>query len=198
MASRILAVLIFVFGSIHAALPQAAAASPAGPTLLLSPTPRPGLVRVEFRNSSAQDLVLNLGIALGNGAKQYPMAINLALTTPDGRTLHLEPMGPGFVAGRIDPLVVPLPAGATYSFLADLKQYWAPKDKIWGFNLPPGRYTIQAEYTGRGLSQLQANLDMKGIVLMPYWIGTVTTTPLMFTVASNETVAPDGEKALNR
>jgi len=182
MASRIVALLLFLIVSPHSGLAQAATASSAGPTLLLSSTPKLGLLRVELRNPSAKDLVLNVGIELANGAKQYPDAVEYTLTTPDGRLLHLEPMEPGLIAGRVDPLIVPLPAGASFCFFVDLKKYAAPKEKIWELEFSPGRYTVQAEYTGRAVSQLQANLDVKGIALMRYWVGTVTATPVMFTV----------------
>jgi hypothetical protein len=111
---------------------------------------------------------------------------------PDGRVLHLEPMEPASITGRVDPLVVPLPAGAAFSFLVNLKKYAAPKETIWQLDLCPGRYTLQAEYRGRGVSQLESNLDMKGIALMRYWAGTVRSAPVMFTVPS------DGESIPSR
>ena len=75
--------------------------------------------------------------------------------------------------GRMDPMVVPLPAGATFTVAIDLEDYVAPKEKIWNLDLTPGRYTLSAEY---------ANLDMQGISLMPYWTGTVNSKTLPFTL----------------
>ena len=164
---------------------------PLAPTLLLTSTGSPALFRVEIRNPGDQDLVLNLGIELANGAKQYPDAVSYTLTTPDGRILHLESMEPGFIAGRVDPLILPLPAGAMFSFLVDLNECAAPKEKIGQLSLPPGRYALQAEFTGRAVPQPQANLDVRGIALMPYWVGTVTATPLVFTMPSDEKSTPD-------
>jgi hypothetical protein len=89
---------------------------PVAPALLLTATGTPALIRVELRNPGNQDLVLNLGIELANGANQYPDAVSYTLTTPDGRVLHLESMEPGSIAGRVDPFIVPLPAGAMFSF----------------------------------------------------------------------------------
>ena len=184
MTSRIIALLLFLVGSLHPGLAQSAA-SLVGPTLLLTSTPDLSVFRVELRNPSDQDLVLNVGIALANGAKQYTDAVVYTLRTPDGRVLHLESMEPGFIAGRVDPLIIPLPAGATFSFLVNLKKYVAPKERIWQLDFPPGDYTLQAEYTGRAVRRSQVNLDVQGIALMPYWVGTVAATPVAFTVPSH-------------
>jgi hypothetical protein len=185
MTSRIIVLLLVLFGALHAGLAQGAAGSSVDPTLLLAPADKPIMFRVELHNPSVQDLVLNIGIALANGAKQYPNAVEYTLTIPDGRVLHLEHWEPAFIAGRVDPLIVPLPAGASFSFLVNLKEYVAPKEKIWKLQLAPGRYSLQAEYTGRAVPQSQTNLDVKGIALMPYWIGTVTSAPVVFTVPSD-------------
>lgn len=129
--------------------------------------------------------MLNLGMELANGKKQYVNAVEYTLTTPDGRVLHLLPKEPAIIAGRVDPLILPLPAGATHSFLVDLDEYSAPNDII-----SPGSYTLLAGYTGRAVSLV--NLDCRGIVMMPFWVGTVTATPVVFTVP------PDGERPLGR
>jgi hypothetical protein len=160
------------------------------PALLLTSTGTPALFRLEMRNPGNQDLVLNLGIELANGAKQYPDAVSYTLTTPDGRALHLESMEPGFIAGRVDPMIVPLPAGAMFSFLVDLNEYAAPKEKIWQLAFPPGRYSLQVEYTGRAVPESQANLDVRGIALMDYWVGTATAAPLVFTIEDGDST-PD-------
>lgn len=176
---------LVLLGSIQTCLAQAVATSSNGPTLTLVSTPEPHLFRVELHNPCSHDLVLDLGIALANGAKQYPNAIKYALATPDGRTLHLVPIDElAGIGGRVDPLIVPLPSGATFSFLINLEKYLAPKEKDWKLHLSPGRYTLEAEYTGRAVSGIEANLDVKGIVLMPYWVGRVASTPVAFTLTS--------------
>lgn len=163
---------------------------PVAPELLLTSAGSPLLFRVETRNLGNQDLVLNMGMELASGAKQYPDAVSYTLTTPDGRILHLESMEPGIIAGRVDPLIVPLPAGAMFSFLVDLNEYAAPKEKVWDLTFPRGRYTLQAEYTGRAIPQSQANLDVQGIALMHYWVGTATAAPLVFAIGDGEST-PD-------
>ena len=118
-------------------------------------------------NSGSQPLILNLGMMLANGRQQYMDRIQLELTTVDKKVLHLRMRGPGVVAGRIDPMIVPLPPGATYSVLLDLNQYCAPDEQVWRLQLRPGSYPLRAKYTGVGVPQHAANLDMKGISLMP-------------------------------
>ena len=124
----------------------------------------------------------NVGIALGNGSKQYVDAVLLTLTMPDGKVLHLEQPGPGFIAGRVDPLIVPLPAGATISFPIDLEHCTASTEKIWKLDFPPGSYTLQAQYTGKSVAAAEANLDVKGIAPMPFWKGSAQSPPVVFTV----------------
>ena len=147
---------------------------PVTPALLLTATGTPALFRVEVRNYSVRDLVLNLGFEL-NGRKQYINAVEYTLTTPDGRVLHLLPMEPAIIMGRVDPLIVPLPAGASYSFLVDLEEYGAPVES--------GSYILQASYTGRAESL--GNIDSRGMVSRHCWIGTVTAAPVEFTLPSN-------------
>lgn len=190
VGTRIIAALLVLLGSMQLCVAQAPAVSSVDPILRLTATPTPGLIRVELHNPGAEDLVLNLGIELANGAKQYPNAVAYTLTTPDGQILHLEPWEPAFIAGRVDPLIVPLPAGAAFSFLVNLEAYVAPKQNIWKLQLARGRYTLRAKYTGKAVPQAEANLDVKGIALMQYWTGTVTAAPIVFTVPSEQARTP--------
>jgi hypothetical protein len=98
---------------------------------------------------------------------------------------------PAIIAGRVDPLIVPLPSGATFSLLIDLKKYGALDEKVWHLDFSPGRYTLQAEYEGKRVPASQANLDVKGIALMTYWVGKVASTPVAFNVVSGEETIPD-------
>jgi len=140
------------------------------------------LFRVELQNAGDHALTLNLGMMLANGKMQYPMAIKLSLTDSSGRSFPLELIGPGIIAGRVDPLVVPLPPGATYSVPVDLAEYCSPKANLWKPAQEPARYKLRAIYTGVGVSQQEANLDLKGISLMNYWTGTIGSEVISFRV----------------
>jgi hypothetical protein len=191
MTSRIIALTLVFVGSIQTSLSQAATSSN-GPTLLLASTPEPHLFRVELHNPGSHDLVLNLGTTLANGTKQRPNAIEFTLTTSDGRNLHLVPIDDlSMIGGRVDPLIVPLPSKATFSFLINLEKYLSPQEKDWKLHLSPGRYTLQAEYIGRAVLMTEANLDVKGIALMPYWVGKVSSNPVVFTLTAEFESTPD-------
>jgi len=169
-------------GLAQAGFAQASDSQPEPLDLTLVATPTPTQFLVELHNPGRGDLVLNVGIALANGSKQYPDRVLFTLAMPDGKVRHLEPPEPGFIAGRLDPLIVPLPAGATFSFPIDLKKCTASREKIWKLGFPPGRYTLQAQYSGARVPGAEANLDMKGIALMPFWTGNAQSSPVVFAV----------------
>jgi hypothetical protein len=139
--------------------------------------------RVELRNAAQKELVVNLGMMLANGKMQYPSAIVLVLTDAQGKSRRLDLREPGAIAGRVDPLVLPVPIGATFSIPVDLDKYWAAESKEFDYKLKPGNYSLEAQFTGRGVSQQEANLDVKGIALMPYWMGSITSNRLRFEVS---------------
>ena len=136
--------------------------------------------RVELQNAGQDDLILNLGITLANGRKQYPKDIVLLLTDSQGKARRFELREPAYIAGRVDPLIVPLPVGSTFSIPVDLEKYWAAASKEFEYKLKPGMYFLEAQFTGRGLTQSEANLDVKGLALMPYWTGSITSNRLQF------------------
>lgn len=135
---------------------------------------------VEFHNASQTALVLNLGILLANGQKLFLDRVDLILTDPDGKTHHLfDTRAPAIIAGRVDPLVLPLCAGCNFSFPVDFSNY-RPLDAPV---INPGRYSIEARFVGKAVSREEANLDMPAIALMPYWLGTVTSNRLNFQIS---------------
>jgi hypothetical protein len=140
--------------------------------------------RVELRNAAQKDLVVNLGMMLANGKMQYPNAVVLVLTDAQGKSRRLDLREPGAIAGRVDPFVLPIPIGATFSIPVDLDKYWAAESKEFDYKLKPGTYSLEAQFTGRSVSQQEANLDVKGIALMPYWTGTVASNQFRFEVSS--------------
>jgi hypothetical protein len=140
--------------------------------------------RVELRNAAKKDLVVNLGMMLANGKMQYPNAVVLILTDAQRKSRRLDLREPWAIAGRVDPFVLPIPIGATFSIPVDLDKYWAAESKNFDYKLKPGTYSLEAQFTGRSVSQQEANLDVKGIALMPYWTGTVASNQLRFEVSS--------------
>jgi hypothetical protein len=135
---------------------------------------------VDLHNSGENDFVLNLGIMLANGKRQYPQALFLVITDAAGKSRRFDLIEPGHISGRLDPLVVPLSVGATFSVPVNLHNYWAAKSLEFDYKLKAGTYFIEAQFTGTDASDL--NSDMDGVGLMPYWKGTVISNRLQFEV----------------
>lgn len=138
--------------------------------------------RMELQNVGDHDLILNLGFMLANGSKQYPSAIVLTIIDPQGKLRQFDLIGPGGIAGRMDPLVLPLPTGSTFSLPVDLEKYWAAAPKEFEYKFQNGTYSLEARFSGKAVTSQEANLDVKGIALMPYWTGTVTSNRLQFEI----------------
>jgi hypothetical protein len=150
----------------------------AGIALCLSRFPDPGDATLELRNTGPKDTVLNLGIMLANGARQYPTAITLVLTDAEGRQHHAELAGPAILNGRIDPFIVPFPSGASLRLPLHISEWVlyasGHMEEISSLD-PKKHYTVQAQFTGKSVGQAEANADVKGLVLIPYWTGVVVS-----------------------
>ena len=118
-------------------------------------------------NVSTEDLIVNLGLMLGNGKKQLPTAVRLVFTDAGGKERALR-RKVGGVAGRVDPFGVPLAAGCRYTIACDLEDYLDEDAARAGEPLAPGRYRARAEFVGKAPS-----IDTTGLALMTYWTGTV-------------------------
>jgi hypothetical protein len=149
---------------------------------LMQENPR-GSFRVELHNAGDRPLWLLLGFVVNRG--QYPTEIRLQLTDSDGSVLHLEEAGPPIVGSPIYPMVVPLPAGATFAFPIDLKDYYSRKEKVWNLHLLPGEYTLRAEYTGLSAAEREANLPYRGLATKDCWTGIATSNKVLFTLTQD-------------
>jgi len=119
-------------------------------------------------NVGPADVVLNLGILLANGKTQLPTAVRLAVTDAAGKSRTFVRQVGG-IAGRVDPFVVPLPAGGQYTLPFDLAACADAADP--GTPLAPGAYKVAAAFTGEKV--VRTNTDTTGLALMPYWTGTL-------------------------
>jgi hypothetical protein len=123
---------------------------------------------VEIRNIGPTDSALNLGVMLANGKRQFPTAVQLVLIDSGGTEYRPIMDEPTMVAGRIDPFVVPLPAGASMRVPLHLSKLDTAVNHT-------KTYSAYAEFRGAAVGQAQTNLDSRGIALMPYWVGTVSS-----------------------
>ncbi|MFA6243199.1 MAG: hypothetical protein WC655_19840 [Candidatus Hydrogenedentales bacterium] len=139
-----------------------------------------GVFRVDLENIGNKDLVLNLGMMLGNGSILIPDAISLILVDSKGESKELLFSDP-FIAGRIDDYIVPLRAGSAYSLRLSLEDYSCAKTNESKISLQAGEYRIHAVLTARGAQTV--NSDMEGMKVMNFWKGTVSSAPITVTVA---------------
>jgi hypothetical protein len=137
---------------------------------------------VELRNVGDDDMILDLGGMIGK--KQDPENIAMTLFDARGRSLHLwDSNQPTYVAGRVDPMFLPLPAGSRFSIAVDLPRYWLPMpDDEFEKPLASGTYWLQAQLTVKRDSQQRAEREF-GLPLI-YWSGTITSNRLRFDIPS--------------
>jgi hypothetical protein len=145
-----------------------------GIVLCLAVSAAPDSLELQIVNVGTSDQVLDLGVALANGAHQYPTAIRLTLTDSHGATHRAELAEPAGVAGRLDPLILPLPAGAALRLPLAFSKY-AVEDaegKLERFGLVHGEtYAVTAELDGQAVRASAANLEKKGLGFVRYWTG---------------------------
>ena len=118
---------------------------------------------VAIQNTGPNDTMLNLGVMLGNGAKSFPVRLSLVARGPDGQIHKLGFTGlPGGMAGRSDPMMIPLPQQASYTVHAR-----------WGAfpELTADEYEFYVEFEGSAARD--ANADMRGENLLNCWFGKI-------------------------
>jgi hypothetical protein len=143
-------------------------------------------LRVTFRNLRDEEVNLYLGVVGGAGvrpckldpAPAAPCDLNFGLDVTDaaGKTRKLTFSGIYYVAGRLDPCVVRLGAGSTYTLEVSTDQFWSPDAKEWGLRLSPGRYHLALEFEGRTPGHV--NLDQQYIKQLSFWQGKLTSNSL--------------------
>jgi hypothetical protein len=162
-------------------------------------SPIPFHFRVEIRNVGEIDLLLLLGGMVANGRKQYPEAVKILLTDPQGEGLTCEIRdGPFAIHGWGGPFIVPLLVGASFSLPIDLMHgnLCSTPHTIVRLALTPGWYVLRARYTTsaekgnyfpmagspRPRFQQPDTIVWGGIILIPKWFGTATSDQLEFQV----------------
>ena len=137
---------------------------------------RPGRIGVSLVNAGGGDLLVRIGVMLGNGKTQFPGDLRIECRDAGGRRFVLS-SAPAFVAGRMDPMLLPLPDGATYTLSLDLRRMSVeePRD---AFSLPAGKYRVQAVLAGKSVLREETNSDMPGLSTMAFWTGTARSADL--------------------
>jgi hypothetical protein len=130
---------------------------------------------VSFRNDGTNDYVLNLGMMLGAGKVMFPDAVRVTITGASAPAspceLHYFDKRYPIIAGRMDDFTVAMPRGATYTVRIPADRLWCREPLALPIELAPGTYRVSARFVGQGAQT--TNLDMRGVPLMNFWIGTV-------------------------
>ncbi len=127
---------------------------------------------VAAHNVGKEPVVLWLGAMGSNGAIQCTGKVILVLTDRDGKATILEHNGDRLKRspGRVDPMLVPLAVGCTYSIQVSFENYWllgrnaTPQE--W---LPRGTYTVVAQFAGEAVPRKDQGHSI--IPALPYWKG---------------------------
>jgi TonB family protein len=162
--------------------------------------------RLEIRNVGSIDLLIELGLMQTNGQKQYPNALSAFITNPKGETLECGYPGPfGAFSGLIGPLIVPLPADASFALPVDLEKWtqnWkscTTQNAYIPLNMPSGQYAFRIQYAAKilndhrfgpyggqivppipGAPTSTVAIEWAGQILNPVWIGTATSNQVEF------------------
>ena len=143
----------------------------------------PSQCLVTIENVGDSDLNVKLGISLANGKSHHPDALRFLAVSKGkkARTLIYAAL-PG-VAGRVDPYVVPLPAGSSYTLRCKFEKY-ADSESGERIDLTAKDYRFAAELVGAPITDTP--MDVQGLALVPCWRGKVL---------SNEIHLPSADKA---
>jgi hypothetical protein len=134
---------------------------------------------VVLENVGDTDLNVKLGYSLANWKSHHPAAIRLLALSKGNKTRTLSYMQVG-VAGRLDPLVVPLPAGSTYTLRCQLAKF-ADSESGEPTDLTAKDYRIAAELVGQPVTKV--NQDLQGFALVAYWQGTARSNEVQLILA---------------
>jgi hypothetical protein len=165
---------VFALATLGTASPSfegiACGAPVSGITLCLASIPATDSASVEIRNDGSTDVLVDLGIMLANGAHQYPNALTLVVSDSSRVEIEGTPIDPPGVAGRIDPLAIPLSAGAALRIPLRLSRYvFHAADRAGALDLGGQRSTIRAKLTGRRPTRSE---------LVSYWTGSAVSNAI--------------------
>jgi hypothetical protein len=140
----------------------------------------PPQCEVTLENVGDSDLNVKLGFSLANGKTHHPAAVRLLALSKENKTRTLIYAAIPGVAGRVDPFVVPLPAGSSYTLRCAFDKY-ADSETGERIDLTAKDYRIAAELLGEAVTE--TNVNLKGLALMPYWQGKARSHEVQFPVA---------------
>jgi len=136
-----------------------------------------------IENVGEEDVIMNLGMMLANGKKQYPVAIRLRILDSQKRSRELHYGDPN-VMGRVDDYMVALRVGSRYSVRVSLDKFWCPNTKEFKLELAGGTYEVSAHLTGIGPTH--PNTGTEGLDLLNFWIGELQSNTATFQISRKD------------
>ena len=134
--------------------------------------------RFAIQNVSTEPAAAVIGIILGNDRKYLPGPLSLTVRRAGVPDVHLQyvDLSVAAIAGRIDPWLITLPAGASYSVAVPAR------------NFLPGPRLVEESFSAPAELQLQLttqetgepNPDLSGLRFIRVWIGTLVSDRLQF------------------
>ena len=128
---------------------------------------------IVVENVSDRDLNVRLGRSLNNGRSHHPDSLELIARAggeAPRRLIYFD--GRGGIGGRVDPFVVPLPAGASYTLRCPFKNFVDP-GSLRPIDVKARDYRIAASLTGKPVTEKDVNLETLGQTMIPCWQGTI-------------------------
>ena len=128
--------------------------------------------RLTVHNVSTAPTAAVIGTILGNDKKYLLGSVGFTLTRPGAADVNFDYFDPtvAVVGGRVDPWLVPLPVGASYSVVISI-----PKGFRDLFSTPVGvRVRLTTQQIGN------TNLDVQGLRFIHVWVGTLTSDQISF------------------
>jgi RNA polymerase sigma factor (sigma-70 family) len=126
-----------------------------------------------LENVGGDDLLLQLGVMLANGKRQFPSALHMSFNRFGVKRTWQAKLK--FVAGRLDPLVVPLGAGCRYAL--PLVGFDDEDPAQLGVPLKTGKYEVEVEFVADAAKR---EGDIAKLPPEPYWAGAIKSAPLEF------------------
>ena len=128
---------------------------------------------VVLQNVSAKDMNVVLGRSFANERSHYPDALTLRARRPGEKSRELGYTNhQGGIGGRVDPFLVPLPAGASYTLRCAFKDFVDPHS-FKPADLTSKDLHINVELTGRAITRNYVNLDSMHQIAIPCWEGKI-------------------------
>jgi hypothetical protein len=134
-----------------------------------------------LENVGDSDLNVKLGFSLANWEFHHPDAVRLFVRSKGNKTRTL--IYSINVAGGLDPFVVSLPAGSSYTLRCAFDKY-ADSETGERIDLLGEDYWITAELLGEAITR--TNQDVQGLALMPCWQGKVRSNDVQLPFANKQ------------